>query len=39
MNIPSNEYMKKVKKLARDGKIHPGNDRTYLLCMRDGALT
>ena len=21
MNIPSNEYMKKVKKLARDGKI------------------
>ena len=44
MNIPSNEYMKKVKKLARDGKIRLGERQTLFVvhegqcpCMRDPA--
>ena len=35
MNMPSNEYMKKVKQLARDGKIHPGEQQNlFIYCSR-----
>lgn len=44
MNIPSNEYMSKVKTRARDGKIHPGERQTIFIvhegwcpCLRDPA--